>query len=63
MCYKLESEMSLKVACDNADPSISSVIIRPSGLLNSVAVSPGHVKLNQGDTISSEIRLNPANSG
>ena len=55
MGYKLRSEMGLKVACDNAHPSISSVISRPNGLINSVAVGPGLVLLNKGDTISTEM--------
>lgn len=55
MDYKLKGEMGLKVAYANADPSVSYVIIRPGGLLDSVAVGPGNVELNQGDSISGEV--------
>jgi NAD(P)H-binding len=55
MEYKLKGELGLKAAYANADPSVSYVIIRPGGLLDSVAVGPGHVELNQGDSISGEV--------
>ena len=55
MDYKLKGEMGLKVAYANADPSLSYVIIRPGGLLDSVAVGPGNIELNQGDSISGEV--------
>ena len=55
MDYKLKGENGLKAAYANADPSLSYVIIRPGGLLDSSAVGPGHIELNQGDSISGEV--------
>lgn len=55
MDYKLKGENGLKAAYANADPSMSYVIIRPGGLLDSSAVGPGHIELNQGDSISGEV--------
>ena len=55
MDYKLKGENGLKEAYANADPSMSYVIIRPGGLLDSSAVGPGHIELNQGDSISGEV--------
>ena len=56
MDYKLRGELGLKEVYAKADPSVSSyVIIRPGGLLDSVAVGPGHIELNQGDSISGEV--------
>lgn len=55
MDYKLRGEIGLKEVYAKADPSLSYVIIRPGGLLDSVAVGPGHIELNQGDSISGEV--------
>lgn len=55
MEYKVKGETGLKAVYANADPSLSYVIIRPGGLLDSVAVGPGKIELNQGDAISGEV--------
>ena len=55
MDYKLRGEMGLKEVYAKADPSLSYVIIRPGGLLDIAAIGPGHIELNQGDSISGEV--------
>ena len=55
MEYKVKGEIGLKEAYANSDSSVSYVIIRPGGLLDSVAVGPGHIELNQGDSVAGEV--------
>jgi hypothetical protein len=55
MEYKLLGENALKDAYQGADSSVTYAIVRPGGLMDGKPVGPGHIELNQGDSISGEV--------
>lgn len=56
MEYKVKGEDLLKQIYAEADPKLSYTIVRPGGLQDGTGVGASKVSLNQGDSISGEIR-------